>query len=81
MGVNAHDFSAAAFEGDFIDAVIDVAEVQVERLGEAFDLLGDLDEFRVVMLFHTLDAHGRDGHQFLQGFGGGAAVFQPRIQA
>ncbi|MNK84653.1 hypothetical protein D3C87_1045100 [compost metagenome] len=81
MGVNAHDFIASAFQGDFIDAVVDVAEVQVERLGQAFDLLGDLDELGIVVLGNAVHAHGRDGYQLLQGFGGRAAVLHARIEA
>ncbi|MNK91035.1 hypothetical protein D3C87_1111110 [compost metagenome] len=81
MGVDAHDFIAAACEGDLVDAVVDVAKVQVERLGQALDLLGNLEEFGVVVLGHAVHVHGRNGHQFLQGFGGRAAVFHPGIEA
>ncbi|MCY1361059.1 hypothetical protein D9M69_477120 [compost metagenome] len=81
MGVNAHDFIAAAFQGDLVDAVVDVAKVQVERLGQALDLLGNLEEFGIVVLVDTVHAHGRNGHQLLQGFGGRAAVFHPGIEA
>ncbi|MNG16733.1 hypothetical protein D3C84_1006710 [compost metagenome] len=81
MGVNAHDFIAAAFEGDFIDAVVDVAKVQVEGLGKALELVGDLDEFWILVLGNAVHAHGRDCHQFAQGLGGGRAVLQPCIEA
>ncbi|MNP18625.1 hypothetical protein D3C76_1111150 [compost metagenome] len=81
MGVNAHDFIAGAFQGDFIDAVVDVAKAQVERLGQALDLLGDLDELGIVVLGDAVHAHGGDGHQFTQGFGGRAAVLDPGIEA
>ncbi|MNV68450.1 hypothetical protein D3C71_1613040 [compost metagenome] len=80
MGVNAHDFIAAAFQGDLVDAVVDVAKVQVERLGQALDLLGNLEEFGIVVLVDTVHAHGRNGHQLLQGFGGRAAVLHPGIK-
>ncbi|MNN10249.1 hypothetical protein D3C81_1231670 [compost metagenome] len=81
MRMDAHHFVAAAFEGDLVDTVVDVAKVQVEGLGKGFDLVGDLDEFRVLVLGNAIDAHGRDCHQFAQGFGGCAAVFDPRIKA
>ncbi len=35
----------------------------------------------VVVLGHALDLEGGDGHQFAQGFGGGAAVFHSGVQA
>lgn len=81
MGVDAHHFFAAAFQGDLVDTVIDVAKVQVEGLGQALDLVGDLEELRVLVLRHAIDAHGGDRHQFAQGFGGGLAVLHPRIEA
>jgi hypothetical protein len=81
MGVDANDFIAAAFEGNFIDAVVDVAEVQVEGFGEALDLVGDLEEFRVLVLGNAVLAIGRDGDQFLQRLGGGFAVFHPGVKA
>ncbi|MNM60484.1 hypothetical protein D3C81_717630 [compost metagenome] len=79
MGVNTDHFIALAFQGNFIDTVVDVAKVQVEGLGQALDLLGDLDEFGVVVLIDAVDAEGRNSHQFTQGLGGRIAVLQPGI--
>ncbi|MNE28400.1 hypothetical protein D3C80_1218390 [compost metagenome] len=79
VGVNTDHFIALAFQGNFIDTVVDVAKVQVEGLGQALDLLGDLDEFGVVVLIDAVDAEGRNSHQFTQGLGGRIAVLQPGI--
>ncbi|MNJ40653.1 hypothetical protein D3C77_355530 [compost metagenome] len=81
MGMDADHFIAAAFEGDFIDAVVDVAEVQVEGLGQAFDLVGYLDELGVVVLLNAVDANGGDRHQLAQGFGGCTGVLHSRVEA
>jgi len=79
--VNAHDFLAAAVEGDFVDTVIDVAEVQAKRLGQVLDLRRDPDEFRVFVLGNALFAISRDLDQFAQGFQSGFAVFRPGVEA
>ncbi len=79
MGVNADHFIAAAFQGDFVHAVIDVTEIQVEGLGQALNLVGDLEEFRVLVLRQAVDIKGRDFHQLAQGFEGGFAVLHARI--
>lgn len=81
MRVNAHDFIATAFEGDLIDPVVNVAKGQVERLGQALELVGDPDELGVVVLGHAFHAESRDGHQFAQGLVGSVAVFHPCINA
>ncbi|MNP20121.1 hypothetical protein D3C76_1126820 [compost metagenome] len=81
MGVNADDFITSAFQGNFINAVVDVAKAQVERLGQALDLLGDLDELGIVVLGNAVHAHGRDGYQFTQGLRSRAAVFHPCVEA
>ena len=70
VGVNTDHFIATAFEGDFIDAVVDIAKVQVEGLGEVLDLVGDLEELRVLVLGHVIQVYRRDGYQFAQGFSG-----------
>ncbi|MNS56087.1 hypothetical protein D3C72_889370 [compost metagenome] len=79
MRVNTNHFIATAIEGNLVDAIVDVAEFQIERLGETFDLRRYLDEFRIVVLLNAVLAKGRDFHQFAQGFSGGSAVFRSRV--
>jgi len=81
MRMDAHHFIAAAFQGDFVHAVIDVTEVQVEGFRQALQLVGDLEELRVFVLRHAVDVERRNFHQLAQGLGGGLGVFQPRINA
>ncbi|MNJ02267.1 hypothetical protein D3C73_1621720 [compost metagenome] len=79
MGMNANDFIASAFKGYLIDTVIDVAKVQVERVGKALKFLRDSDEFRIVILGNAIHLEGRDGHQLAQGLNGSVAVLDPCI--
>ena len=81
MGVDADHFVAGAVQGDLVDPVVDVAKVQVEGLGQALDLLGDLEKLGVLVLRHTVDVEGGNGHQFTQGLGGGLAVLHPGVEA
>nr|GFD29317.1 hypothetical protein [Tanacetum cinerariifolium] len=48
--------------------------------GEAFDLVGDLEELRVLVLWNAIGTHGGNGNQFAQGFSGRRAVLHPRVQ-
>ena len=81
VGMNTDHFIATAFEGDFIDTVVDIAKVQVKGLGQILDLVGDLEKLRVLVLGHVVQVDGGDGHQFTQGVGSRLAVFEPGIQA
>ena len=80
VGVNAHHFIACTFEGNLIDAVVDIAEVEVEGLGQVLDLFGNLEKLRILVLGHVVQVDGGDGYQFTQGFGGRLAVFEAGVE-